>query len=153
MWLDLLIAQGLLGAFDTLYHHEMKEKLAYRVGSERELAIHGVRSLLYAVIFAGLALFEWRGIFALALGGIFAVEIVLTLWDFVVEDRTRRLPASERVTHTILAVNGGMFLALLTSELASNASMAGSLVPVDHGWRGAALIAFAIGLVVSSARE
>ena len=50
---------------------------------------------------------------ALALLLVFAVEIVLTLWDFVVEDRTRLLPATERVTHTVLAMNGGAFITLL----------------------------------------
>jgi hypothetical protein len=102
MWLDLLLIQGVLGAFDTLYHHEVREKLAYRTGAERELAIHGVRSLLYALVFGGLAWFEWLGILALLLGAILALEIVLTLRDFLVEDRTRRLPASERVTHTVI---------------------------------------------------
>src|SRR5689334_10697713 len=117
MWLDVLIIQGVLGAFDTLYHHELKEKLPYRVGAGNELAIHGVRSLLYAVIFGGLAWLRWEGLFAYALATIFAIEVGFTLWDFLVEDRTRRLPPSERVTHTVLAINGGIFLAALAPPL------------------------------------
>jgi hypothetical protein len=69
-------------------------------------------------LFAGLAYWEWHGVLAFVLLGVFAVEIVLTLWDFVVEDRTRLLPATERVTHTVLAINGGAFITLLALNVA-----------------------------------
>ena len=74
------------------------------------MRIHGIRALLYALIVAGLAAFEWHGWLAAAFGALFVTEIVLTLWDFVIEDRTRKLPSSERITHALLAVNGGAFL-------------------------------------------
>jgi hypothetical protein len=45
-------------------------------------------------------------------------EIGVTLLDFVQEDRSRVLPATERVLQTILAVNYGAFLALLVPQLA-----------------------------------
>jgi hypothetical protein len=32
-------------------------------------------------------------------------EITLTLWDVLIEDKIRLLPATERITHTILAIN------------------------------------------------
>ena len=35
-----------MGAFDTLYHHELTERLAWRPSQERELRLHGVRNLL-----------------------------------------------------------------------------------------------------------
>src|SRR5690606_24062050 len=40
-----------------------------------------------------------------------------TLCDFVLEDQTRRLPASERVTHTVLALNYGAVIALLLPQI------------------------------------
>ena len=111
--LQLMAAQGCLGAFDTLYHHELTEALPGRATARRELTIHAARALMYAALFIGLSSWEFHGAWALVLLALFGVEIVLTLWDFVVEDRTRLLPATERVTHTVLAMNGGAFIALL----------------------------------------
>ena len=118
--LQLVAAQGCLGAFDTIYHHELTEALPGRPTARRELSIHAVRALIYSALFIGLSAWEFHGWWALALLLVFSIEIGLTLWDFVVEDRTRLLPATERVTHTVLAMNGGAFIALL----AWSASMA-----------------------------
>ena len=39
------------------------------------------------------------------------MEVGVTCWDFVVEDNTRlRYPATERVTHTLMAINFGAIL-------------------------------------------
>jgi uncharacterized protein len=111
--LQLMAAQGCLGAFDTLYHHELTEALPSRSTARLELSIHCTRALIYSVLFVGLSAWAWHGVWALVLIGIFLIEIILTLWDFVVEDRTRLLPATERVTHTVLAINGGAFIVLL----------------------------------------
>ncbi|HEU5178916.1 MAG TPA: TIGR01777 family oxidoreductase [Burkholderiales bacterium] len=151
--LDLLLVQVALGAFDTIYHHELKEQLPYRAGAAPELRIHGVRALLYALIVAGLAAFEWHGWLAVAFGALFVTEIVLTLRDFVIEDRTRKLPPSERITHALLAVNGGAFLLALADTLAGWWSYPGALTAADHGWRGAALGAACAGLIASGLRD
>jgi len=151
--LDLLLVQVALGAFDTIYHHELKEQLPYRAGAAPELRIHGIRALLYALIVAGLAAFEWHGWLATVFGALFATEIVLTLWDFVIEDRTRKLPPSERITHALLAVNGGAFLLALADTLAGWWTYPSALAAVDHGWRGAALGVACAGLVASAVRD
>jgi uncharacterized protein len=113
----LLAVQGAMGAFDTLYHHEVSERLTWRCLAAGELRIHGVRNLLYAVLFIALAWSEWHGPLALMLAAVMAAELVLTLADFLVEDRTRDLPPSERVTHTLLAINYGAVLAAFAPEL------------------------------------
>lgn len=77
--LQLMAAQGCLGAFDTLYHHELTEALPQKPGARLELGIHATRALIYALLFIGLAYWEWHGVFAVALLAIFTVEIVLTL--------------------------------------------------------------------------
>jgi uncharacterized protein (TIGR01777 family) len=151
--LELLLAQMALGAFDTLYHHELKEQLPYRCGASAELRIHGMRALLYALIAAGLAGWEWHGLFAVLLVALFLLEIVLTLADFVIEDRTRKLPASERVTHALLAVNGGAFLLALALALTEWWPERTELVTIDHGWRGACLAIAALGLIASGLRD
>ena len=94
--LQLMAAQGALGAFDTLYHHEGTEALPRRGTAGRELAIHATRSSIYCALFIGLSSWAWHGAWAWVLLAVFGVEIVLTLWDFVVEDRSRLLPPTDR---------------------------------------------------------
>jgi uncharacterized protein len=93
--LQLMAAQGLLGAFDTLYHHEITEALPNRTSARKELWIHALRATLYSILFIGLSAWAWHGLWAIVLIAIFSIEIILTLWDFVTEDKTRLLPATE----------------------------------------------------------
>jgi uncharacterized protein (TIGR01777 family) len=151
--LQLMAVQGCLGAFDTLYHHELTEALPRTPGARRELAIHATRSSIYAVLFVGLAYWEWHGLFALALMGIFGIEIVLTLWDFVIEDRSRLLPASERVTHTILAINGGAFIALLALQVPAWHAAPTAMAWAPHGWLSAFLALCGVGVGLSGVRD
>lgn len=151
--LQLMAAQGLLGAFDTLYHHELTEALPARRTARLELSIHAVRALLYSVLFIGLAGWEFHGLWTWFLMAVFAIEIVLTLWDFVVEDRTRLLPATERVTHTVLAINGGAFIALLALSAPAWLAMPTALVWHPHGWLSAFLAAAGVGVGLSGIRD
>ena len=47
---NLLSAQALLGAFDNLWHHEIKERLPSRRSAAGELALHTARELIYALV-------------------------------------------------------------------------------------------------------
>ena len=151
--LQLMAAQGALGAFDTLYHHELTEALPQRASARRELGIHAVRALIYCVLFVGLSAWAWHGMWALALLAVFGVEIVLTLWDFVVEDRTRLLPATERVTHTVLAMNGGAFIALLALNTPAWLAQPTALVWQTHGWLSVFLAVCGVGVGLSGVRD
>lgn len=151
--LQLMAVQGLLGAFDTLYHHELTEALPARRTARLELSIHAVRSLLYSVLFIGLAAWEFHGLWVWFLVVVFGVEIVLTLWDFVVEDRTRLLPATERVTHTILAINGGAFITLLALSAPDWLAMPTALVWHPHGALSAFLALAGAGVGLSGVRD
>ena len=111
LW-TLITCQIAMGGFDTLFHHEGTERLAWRPSQKQELRLHGVRNFFYMVIFLCFAWAEPHGVFTMILGGILVVEVLITLWDFVEEDLTRKLPATERVTHTLLALNYGAILAL-----------------------------------------
>jgi uncharacterized protein len=115
--LAMLTIQCVLGAFDNLWHHEITEKLPQRPSARGELALHAIREFLYAVIFIGIAWWRWTGVWSLVLAAILAVEICVTLSDFVIEDRTRRLPWFERVLHTVLAINFGAILAVWAPEM------------------------------------
>ncbi|WP_426233662.1 TIGR01777 family oxidoreductase [Pseudomonas sp. TWP3-2] len=149
----LLIAQACLGALDTLYHHELTVALPYRHSARLELSIHAMRSCFYGVLFLGMAHLAFHGTWAIVIALLFALEIGLTLWDFVVEDRSRKLPAIERIMHTVLAVNGGAFFALYGVQLAQWASLPTGLGTVDFGWRGWLLTLFAIGVTASGIRD
>ena len=151
--LQLMAIQGCLGAFDTLYHHELTEALPNRAGAGRELSIHAVRALIYSALFIGLSSWAFHGLWALVLLVVFIVEIALTLWDFVVEDRTRLLPATERVTHTILAMNGGAFIALLALNTPAWLAQPTALAWQPNGALGVFLALCGIGVVVSGLRD
>lgn len=151
--LQLMAFQGCLGAFDTLYHHELTEALPNRAGAARELSIHAVRALIYSALFIGLSSWAFHGTWALVLLAVFLVEIGLTLWDFVVEDRTRLLPATERVTHTILAMNGGAFIALLALNTPAWLAQPTALVWQPQGILGGFLFLCGVGVGISGIRD
>ncbi|MBY0573611.1 MAG: TIGR01777 family oxidoreductase [Undibacterium sp.] len=148
-----MAVQGILGAFDTIYHHELSEALPQRMNARLELSIHAIRSLLYSLLFIGLAGWQWNGVFAVLLVCLLGIEIVLTLWDFVVEDRTRLLPATERITHTILAMNGGAFVCLLILNIPLWLSASTELVFVWHGGLSWFLVLCGVGVGMSGLRD
>ena len=152
-FLTLFMLQALLGAFDTLYHHELKVALHQQITARLELLIHAMRALLYGVLFVGLAWFEWHGYWVWVLCVIVAIEVGLTLWDFTVEDQTRLLPKSERIIHTVLAINGGALFALLAFSLPHWFAQDTELVSVSYGWRSWFLFATGIGVTLSGLRD
>lgn len=149
----LITVQALLGAFDNLWHHEIVERLPAKRAAAYETGLHALRELLYAFIFFALAWYEWHGTWALVLAALIVAEIPITLADFVVEDRTRRLPALERVLHTILAINLGLALAVLTPILLSWWRSPAALVFVDHGGFSWLFTLFAVGVFGWSVRN
>ena len=122
LW-TLIAVQIAMGVFDTFYHHELTERLAWRPSQRYELKLHGVRNTLYAFLFLVLGWLEVHGIFAIIIIAVLVAEIVITLMDFVEEDMSRKLPATERVNHTLLAINYGAILVLLLPVLIGWASL------------------------------
>ncbi|SFG19403.1 hypothetical protein SAMN05518865_109140 [Duganella sp. CF458] len=151
--LQLMAAQGCLGAFDTIYHHELTEALPQRATARRELAIHAARATIYGVLFVGLSAWVWQGAWAWMLLALFGVEIGLTLWDFVVEDQTRLLPATERVTHTVLAINGGAFITLLMLGMPAATDAPTGFLYAPQGWLSVFLALCGVGVFVSGLRD
>jgi hypothetical protein len=151
--LMLMAVQGAMGAFDTLYHHELTERLTWRREAASELGIHSARNLLYALLFFALAWAEWHGLWAALLIVAMALELVLTLVDFLVEDRTRDLPASERVTHTLLAINYGAVLAAFAPELVGWAALPSEVIPGGHGVLSWITSGFGAGVLLWGVRD
>lgn len=144
--LILLVCQGILGAVDTLWHHEGVAKLPSSPTDREELMLHGLREAIYAVVFLSLPWLRWEGWLAWLLAALLAVEIVITLQDFLLEDRTRRLPPSERVLHTVMAISFGGLVALLWPILTIWAARPVGFVFESHG--ALSWIATALGLGV-----
>ena len=107
--------QVAMGAFDNIYHHEIKERLPWSTTALKEQHIHSLRGGMYVMVFFALAGVEPHGYLAYGLAGTLVVECGITLWDFVTEDRTRLhrggLIPSERITHTLMTLNYGAILA------------------------------------------
>ena len=112
----------MLGAFDTLYYHEWRARLpAGLPGTRPELLLHAARDFLYALLFGSLPWLRWQGVWAGVLALIIAAEIVITLTDFVVEDRVREplggVYPGERCMHAVMAILYGAVLAHLAPEV------------------------------------
>src|SRR5262245_61697063 len=152
LW-SLVAIQFALGAFDVLFHHELTERLAWRRSQRRELVLHGARNAIYTVLFLGLGWLEPHGVWAILVLLLLAAEVVVTLIDFVEEDLTRHLPASERVTHTLLALNYGAILVLLVPTLLAWAGEPSALVPVWYGLGTVAATLAAVGVFVFGLRD
>lgn len=153
LWV-LIYIQIAMGGFDTLFHHEFTERLSWRPSQRHELQLHGVRNIIYAVIFILIALFQLHGPWALALIALLAIEVVITLKDFVEEDQTRKLPASERVLHTLMAMNYGAILVLLLPVLLVWSDLAPhGLVWANYGFWALPLLLAGIGVAVFGVRD
>src|SRR3984957_5124367 len=151
-WILLLI-QIAMGAFDTIFHHELTERLAWRASQAHELALHAVRNLLYAAVFIMIGWFETHGAWAFVLMAVLVVEVVITLADFVEEDLSRALPASERINHTLLALNYGAILCILLPQLLQWSHDATALRPAFYGFWSILTAVSAAGVVISGLRD
>lgn len=131
--LSLLTFQILFGALDNVLHHEITERLPAKPSARRELALHSGREAIYGILFLVFAWIEPAGTLAALVLGLLALEVVITLADFLEEDRTRMLPPFERILHTVLAISYGAFLLLAVPWLVGQAAAPTGFTWVDHG--------------------
>lgn len=156
----LLTAQGILGAWDTIYYHEWKARLPARTpATSPELMLHAWRDFLYAVLFVAIPWLAWHGLWVLPLVAVLIAEIALTLRDFVVEIAVRKalgdVYAGERVMHAVLGIMYGAMLACLAPILwdwwsRPNALLAAPAGPEPLRWL---LLVMAVLSFVSGARD
>ena len=159
LWLFAI--QGVIGAFDTLYYHEWRARLpAHGQAAASELKIHAARDFLYAVLFGTLPWLAWQGLFVVILAVVILAEIILTLWDFIVEISVRKslgdVYAGERVTHALMGILYGAVLANLIPTLLRWWSLpnvlAVSLPPIPDLLRWG-LLGMAAGVFASGVRD
>src|SRR6185312_2474530 len=152
LW-TLIAVQVVMGMFDTFYHHELTERLAWRPSQRYELQLHSVRNMFYALLFLVLGWLEVHGILAMLIIAVLAAEIVITLMDFVEEDMSRKLPASERINHTLLAINYGAILVLLLPVLIGWAAQPTGVKSAYTGWLSIVAAASAVGAALCGLRD
>ena len=157
--LMLLAVLGSIGAFDTLYFHEWRGRLPALPEARPELRLHVARDAVYVVIFGTLPVVEWRGAWAFVLAMLLFVEIVITMTDFVTEDRDRVVLggvfAGERVTHAVMGIVYGAMLAFLVPVLRGWLAQPSALVVSPAGapvlrWT---LLAMAVGIALHGVRD
>jgi hypothetical protein len=159
--LNLLVVLACLGAFDTLYYHEWRARLpAMGRLARTELQLHAARDFIYSTMFGTLPWVRWQGRYVIPLIALLLVEIILTLWDFVVEDWIRKplggVYPGERVTHGIMGIVYGAALAYLFPLLRQWWTGPSSLVMVSPAnsivlsWT---LTVMAVGVLLSGVRD
>jgi len=151
--LHVLLLLGLLGAFDTLYYHEWRLKLPETLTARRELRLHAARDFAYAIVFGSLAWISWNGSWVWPLAAILIFEVVVTLTDFIEEDRTRKLPAGERVMHALMGIVYGVFLTLLYPYAVHWSRLESGFSVTGYGMVSWVLTVFAAGVLASGMRD
>ena len=152
LW-TLIAIQIVMGVFDTFYHHELTERLAWRPSQRYELQLHALRNVMYAFLFLVLGWLEVYGVWAMLIIAVLVAEVVITLMDFVEEDMSRKLPASERINHTLLAINYGAILVLLLPVLIGWAALPTGIKPAYTGLLSIVAAASAVGVALCGLRD
>ena len=151
--LVLLLVLGVLGAFDTLWYHERTAKLPSQQSAWLELRLHAARDLVYVIIFGTLGWYIWTGMLAWFIAFLLVTEICITLWDFIEEDRTRKLPAGERITHALMGIVYGSFVAYLFPEIIKWEHQSSGLTRTNQSIVSWVFSVIALGLLISGTRD
>ena len=108
-----------LSAFDALYFHVYRERLAAHSVSQRERMLHVRGNIAAAALGLMLAWFEWRGLWILVPLLFFAAELTFSILDYLEEKRVRTPGLPEKAVHWILAgLHTAFALLALPSALA-----------------------------------
>jgi hypothetical protein len=151
--LEILLVMGTLGVLDTFYYHEWKLRLPETPTARRELRLHAARDFAYAVVFGSLAWATWNGVLIWPFAGILLFEIVVTLTDFIEEDRTRKLPPGERVMHAVMGITYGLFLAMFFPHAVEWQRLGTGFGAADYGILSWVLTLFSAGVLTSGIRD
>jgi len=131
-----------------------------RLASRARAGLARRSGFLYGVLFCTLPWLAWKGAWTLILLGVIAAEIILTLWDFVVEIGVRKdlgdVYAGERVTHAVMGIMYGAMLASLAPTLnywwgsPTGLTIEPAAIPE---WMRIVVSAMGVGVVASGLRD
>ena len=117
----VLLALGCLGGADIAIFHTVAHGIRTHPDSAMELVTHSLRGPTYAALFVLIPNFVMHGLYAWLLIGIFAFDLAISVWDFSLEQRSRRflggLPSGEYVLHIAIAMLFGALVALVVSSM------------------------------------
>ena len=82
-----------------------------------------MREAIYGVLYFAFAWIQLQGWWAVLVAALLLIEMVITVADFLEEDRSRKLPPFERALHTVLTVSYGLLIGLLAPMLWQAAQM------------------------------
>jgi len=158
--LTIMSVQAMLGAFDTMFYHEYKCRLAeHGPKVAGELRLHAFRDFVYGTLFLTLPFIAWCGVLTVVLALMIVTEICITIMDFNVEAVERQdiggVADAERALHIIMAVVYGVFLAHLVPYLrAWFSEPTGFRLQTDVEWPlQVAGVFFGVGVIVSGVRD
>lgn len=157
--LALFIVNAVLGAWDTLWYHEWKTRLVERLDTTRtELRLHVARDAVYVIVYLVISWWHVSGSFVVGLAVLLMAEIVITLTDFVIEDRDRPaiggMAAGERVLHTLMAIVYGAALVTLLPILLAGAGGPDAFLRHEAPlWLSIVGTFFAVGIAVTGLRD
>jgi hypothetical protein len=118
----ILFLLGCLGGADILLFHSVAHGIRSHPDSAKELITHSLRGPTYAALFVLIPNFQLRGLFAWGLLALFVFDVGISIWDFALEQNSRRLlgglPGGEYVLHMLMAM---VFGALVTTVMHAGA--------------------------------
>jgi uncharacterized protein len=143
--LTILLLHGALLVFDSVVNHGWHARLREDPRAAPELNLHALRAAAYAVVFGGLAWFEWHGALVVLLATLVVAEFVLSLAGAVLADRTREVGLVERVVHFARGITTGAWAGFVFfTAFAHWMTAATALAPMSYGWVSLALSAYAL---------
>ncbi len=147
-----LIVHALLGAFDVICNHEIIARLP-RLAYWKEEVLHSAREAAFTLLFFSMAWFEWRGSYSWFIAAVLIAELLITIYDTIVEVDTRILPVTERIAHVFLLINFGIVVALAVPTLAAWYDLPSEIAFIDNGITSWLLTAFAFGAALWCIRD
>jgi hypothetical protein len=121
----LLFVLGCLGAADIFLFHSVAHGIRSHPDSRWELVTHSLRGPTYGALFLLVPNFVMQGFFAWLLPFLLAVDVAISVWDFVLERASRQflggLPTGEYVLHMVMAMVFGALAAVVGGESISRA--------------------------------
>ena len=111
----LLLILGFLGAADIALYHSISHGIRSHAESRHELVVHSLRGPTYFALFLLVPNVAMRGAWFWALIALFVVDLGISIWDFLIEKKSRRqlggLPSGEYVLHIVMAMVFGALVA------------------------------------------
>ena len=121
----ILFLLGCLGATDIALYYSVAHGIRSHADSVGELVTHSLRGPTHAALFLLVPNFELHGLFAWGLMALFVFGVGISIWDFSLEQDSRRflggLPSGEYVLHMLMAITASPMSRCIFSIVSAHA--------------------------------